>query len=214
MKVEVVENPRRRRRRLSRAQLAAGFGGRRGMGGKKRSRKRYSNPALLASLGNPRRRRRSRSSYRVRHVVSHRNPALFGFDLGAAGWVAAGALGSTLVPQIVRKFWVGLPSTGPMNYLVRAGGTLATAYVAKMVTKNNRAFGLILAGGLGLIFVDLFRDYVAPNIPGLSGLAGDNSFVKASDFNDAYLPGVSGYVTAPGMSGYAGSDFNPAIMAA
>jgi hypothetical protein len=205
--IPVVENPRRRRRhKLSAKQIAAGFGGKRARLGRGRGRRRR-NPALLASLGNPRRRRRASHRHSFRGLTSRSNPAFLGFDLEAAAWVGVGAIGSQTVPMLVKKFWDGVPTTGWGGYAVRAGATLATAYAAKMLTKNQRAFGLIMAGGLGLIFVDLFREYVAPNI-GLSGYSDGSALVETNDL----LDGMGGYVDDTSMSGFADTNFNPAIM--
>lgn len=206
--IPVVENPRRRRRRrLTAKQLAYGFGGKKY---RTRKRGRRRNPGLASLAANPRRRRRS-GGYSVAHVIRRRrrNPSggflgglgLGGFDLMSAAWVGVGAVGSTMVPGLVRKFWPALPAAGPMGYLVRAGGTFATAYAVKMVTKSPKNFQLVMAGGLGLIFVDLFRQYVAPMV-GLSGLGADNGFVMASEVRDA----LAGYVDTDALSGYVDTD--------
>jgi hypothetical protein len=129
----------------------------------------------------------------VSHVI-HRNPALFGFDLESAAWVGAGMLGSKLVPNLVRKFlFAGLPSAGPMSYLVRAGGTFVTAYAVKMVTGRSKAFPLILAGGLGAILVDVVSDYVLPQV-GLAGMGNSTGLISRADID------MSGYADVPGMS--------------
>lgn len=205
--IPVVENPRRRRRRrLTAKQLAYGFGGKKY---RNRKRGRRRNPGLASLAANPRRRRRSRG-YSVAHVVRRRrNPrggflgglGLGGFDIMSAAWVGVGAVGSTMVPGLVRRFWPALPAGGPMGYLVRAGGTFATAYAVKMVTKSPKNFQLVMAGGLGLIFVDLFRQYVAPMV-GLSGLGADNGLVMASEVRDA----LAGFVDTDSLSGYVDTD--------
>ncbi len=200
--IEVVENPRRKRRRPMTAKQRKYFG--------KRRTRRRRNP-MLATLGNPRRRRRrgraSRSRYSRRR---YRNPSIAGFDIGSAVYVGVGMIGSDLVPTLVRKVWAGLPSAGPMVYLVKAGGTFATAFAVKMVTKSPRNFNLVMAGGLGLIFVDLFRQYIAPRI-GLAGLGNDAAMVYASELEDAaaiegYVDGsasrVAGYVSSGGVGAY------------
>lgn len=224
MQIEVVENPRRRRRRYTAKQRAYGFGGKRRRRPATRRRRRR-NPMLASLAANPRRRRR-RGSYAVTHRVRRRrrNPKLFGlkgFDFGAAMYVGIGMIGSDMVPNLVRKAWSGLPSSGPMVYLVRAGGTLATAYAVKMATRSEKNFSMVMAGGLGLILVDLFRMYVAPKI-GLSGLAADSSVVYAGEVADAYnmgryidtMPlssgnGVGKYVNVKPGRGVAGYRNNP-----
>jgi len=122
-----------------------------------------------------------------------------GFDLMDAAWVGAGMLGSELVPTLVRKMWAGLPSVGIANYAVKIGGTLATAYAVKWATRSNRNFGLVMAGGIGLVMVDLFRQYVAPKI-GLAGLGYDGGAVYPNELADVY--GMDAYVDAAGVSGY------------
>lgn len=197
MNIPVVENPRRRRgrRRLTAAQKRAGFGGRSAM------RRRRRNPLMATLAGNPRRRRRG---YAVRHTVyrRRRNPGLFdfkSFDLPAAGFIAAGMLGSDLLPNLGRKFWPALPGSGIMGYAVRLAGAFGTAYVLKMVTRSNRAFSLALGGGIASILLDVFRTYAAPMI-GLSGLGADATPVYAHELRDVY--GTAGYVDNGGVSGY------------
>ena len=211
--VELVENPRRRRgrRHLTAKQRAAGFGGKGAMHNRRRHSRRR-NPGYLASLGNPRRRhyRKSRRrGFSVSHVV-HRNPGLLGFDLEAAMWVGVGALGSKALPKLVAKYWPSIPTTGIAGYAVRAGATLAVAYAAKMAFKSQKAFSLILAGGLGYIFVDLATDYLLPAV-GLAGLGNDRSMISTSDLVDAYSPGFAGYVDNTTMSGYVDTGYNPAV---
>lgn len=195
--IEVVENPRRRSRRRMTAKQRRYFGPR-------RARRRRRNP-VMASLSNPKRarRRRRRSGYSVRHVARRRrrrNPQLFGlgdFNLNTAMWVGVGMLGSDMVPNLVRMAWPGLPSGGVWKYVNRVGGTLLTAYGVKMLTGSRRNFGYIMAGGIGLVIVDLVRDYVLPQV-GLSGYVGDGGAVYSEELAD-----VAGYVNEPTpMGGY------------
>lgn len=206
MIIPVVENPRRRRsrkrRHLSAAQKAAGFGGKSAMSGRKsRRRSRRRNPAL-ASVFNPRRRRRSASS--VRRVVRRRrrNPGLLGglggFDLGAAMYVGVGALVPKYVLSFVANKFPMVPTTGPVGYLTRAAAVWVTAFGVKKVLKSQKAYGYILAGGLGMIFVDLFQDYVAPRIPGLAGLGYYTNSGGAEMVSDGRLSGVGYYSRGSG----------------
>lgn len=130
-------------------------------------------------------------------------------------FVATGAIGSTVIPGLIRRFVPQIPYTGPIAYVVRLGGTAATAFGIGLVTKDRRAPQLVWAGGLALILVDLFRQYLAPRL-GLSGLGQGGDFVLTEELEDAIGPvGVAGYVDASGgesMAGYVETDFSPAVM--
>lgn len=213
--IPVVENPARgKRRRYTAKQRRYGFGG-----GPRRSRpKRRRNPPVLAALSNPRRRSRSSRTrrYYARPYRRRRNPDLIkGFDLMSGVFVATGALGSTVIPGLIRRFVPQIPYTGPIAYVVRLGGTAATAFGIGLVTKDRRAPQLVWAGGLALIFVDLFRQYLAPRL-GLSGLGQEADFVLTEELEDAIsTEGAAGYVSVDegeGLTGYVETDFNPAIM--
>ena len=220
--IPVVENPRRRRRRrgsLSAKQLRAGFGGRARMSTRRRRGRGRRNPPILAALGNPRRKRRSvlGRNYYVAHDVRRRrrNPApTFGIDLMGGVFVAAGAIGSTVIPGLVRRVVPQIPYTGLMAYVVRLGGTAATAFVVGKLSKERRAPQLVWAGGIALILVDVFRQHLAPRL-GLSGLGQDGDFVLTEELEDAIPAGdVAGYVDAADdtMAGYVETDYDPSIM--
>ncbi len=208
--VRIVENPRRksrkRRRPLSAKQRAAGFGGkrtmsRRGRPSTKRRTKRRKNP-LMASLGNPRQRAssRRRPRYTVTGVARRRrkNPRIgpFNIDIMSAVYIGSGILSTELVPRVVKRFWPGLPTTGLPGYGVKAAAALGVGYLVGRFT-NSRNGALVTAGGLSIIFVDLFRQYALPRIPYLSGLANDGGTVSAADLKELY-----GYVDASGVEGY------------
>lgn len=207
MSIPVVENPRRRRKRktYTAKQRRYGFGG-----GRKRksTRRRRRNPVMASLAANPRRRRRS--SPKRRYYPRRRNPGFMGLGGGLvmnAAFVGIGAIGSEMVPRLVRRFlWAGLPSVGIMGYGVKLGGTIATATVVKMVTKSQQNFNLVMAGGLGLIFVDLFREYVAPRV-GLGGMGYGEGMVYAGELDD-----IAGYsnVVASGVDGYYSSGISGA----
>lgn len=211
--IPVVENPRRRskRRSYTAKQRSYGFGGR---ARRTRSRRRR-NPPILAALSNPRRRSRRRPARRsyARPYRRRRNPSIIkGFDMMSGVFVATGAIGSTVIPGLIRRFVPQIPYTGPIAYVVRLGGTAATAFGIGLVTKDRRAPQLVWAGGLALILVDVFRQYLAPRL-GLSGLGQEGDFVLTEELEDAV--GVSGYVDASGdesMAGYVETDFSPAVM--
>ena len=200
--IEIVENPRRKkrgRRRLSRKQIAAGFGGKRRKTTRRRPRRR--NPAM-AALGNPKRRRRS---YRVSHRVTRRrrNPGLgmLGIDLSAAMWVAAGMFGTQTLPGLVRRYaWAGLPSTGITGHLVKAASAVALGFGIGKLT-NRRNGSLAAAGGLAMVMVDLFKEHVAPMI-GLSGLDYGYSGNLPDIADVAGYEAMDGYVQASSGVGY------------
>lgn len=210
----VVQNPRRKTRRLSTKQLRAGFGGKRRM--KRRSSKRR-NPGL-ATLANPRKPRRSASRVAARprrRSSRRRNPAFLGgltrgFDFSAALWVGVGAFGSRALPRLVKRFWPGIPTVGMLGYATRAGGTLATAFAVKMATGSIRAFQHVMAGGLGYIVADLLIEHVGPRI-GLSGLSGGD-LVMTEELVDIYGEeaegDMGGYVDTDlsGVAGYVDTD--------
>lgn len=213
IRIPVVENPRAKKRRYSAKQRSYGFGGGRRRTTPRRARRRR-NPTLASLAANPRRRRRSTGRYYMAHTVRRRrNPNLLkGFDLMAGLWVATGAIGSTAIPGLVKRFVPQIPYTGPIAYVVRLGGTAATAFAVKFLTKDRRAPSLVWAGGLSLIFVDLFRQYLAPRL-GLSGLGQEGDFVLAEELENAVgAENMAGYVEVErGLKGYVDTDYNPAI---
>ncbi len=209
--IRIVENPRRKkRRRYTAKQRAAGFGGRRTMARRRpprRPRRRRRNP-MMASLGNPRRRNspRRRPRYTVTGVARRRrrNPRLmpFNIDLMSAVWIGGGALSTQILPGLAKRFWPGLPTSGPMGYLVQMAAAVAVGMlVGKISNRHNGS--LVTAGGLSVIFVNVIRQYVMPRISFLSGLGNDAATVSAQELRDIY--GVGAYVDTPGMAGYVDS---------
>ena len=187
MMVPIVENPRRRKKRVVRRK-------------KRRYVKRRRRNPLMATLGNPKRRRRTYRKIRRRRTYRRRNPGfnLKGFDFQAAAMVGVGMIGSDMIPMLIRKFYPALPSSGIAGYAVKLGGTFVTAHVTKMVTNSQKNFQLVMAGGIALVLVDLFRQYVAPNI-GLSGMGGYDDPVAISDLTEDFA--MNGYVDS-GVAGY------------
>jgi hypothetical protein len=207
-RVPVIENPRRRRRRsrhLSPAQIAAGFGGKRGVRHRRKAGRRR-NPALAQLALNPRRRssrhryaiprRHRRHSFRNPLGATHIGP--FQFDLVSAAWVGGGMILSKQAPSLIQKVWPGVPTTGMAGYGVRLGAVLLAGYGVKMVTKSPQRSGQLVAGGLGMVLFDLFSEYVAPKI-GLSGLSNDRLITQGE--LDNILAGTGGYVPSP-MAGF------------
>lgn len=204
MQYPVVENPRRRRRRKTRRtrrltakQLAAGFGGKRSMSGRRSTRRktyrRRSNPALatLAAV-NPRRRYRRRSNPSLRGITG-----LVNLKMAAA--VAGGYIVARSAPTLIQKVWAGVPTTGIGGNLVRVAGTLAVATVAKMATKSNAIAGGIAAGGIGYVLFQLANEYVLPRI-GLAGLS-DDGLVTTGEIDAITMGGVGAYQVRPDTIG-------------
>lgn len=206
--IEVVRNPRRKkRRRYTAKQRAAGFGGRSAKSRRapRRARPRRRNP-MLASLGNPRRRRNSprrRPRYTVTGVARRRrrNPRLgpFNINLAAAAWVGAGVLSTQILPRIGQRFWSGLPTSGVAGYAVKVASAVVAGMVVGKITNRNNGM-LVTAGGLSMVLVDLFRQYALPHVPFLSGVANDGGTMTTQELRDVY--GVGAYVDAPGMAAY------------
>ena len=114
MQIPVVENPRRRRRkRYTAKQRAYGFGGKR----KRRVTRRRRNPVMASLAANPRR-RRSSVSKRRRYYPRRRNPGFMGMGSGLimnAAMVGIGALGSEMVPRLVRRYLFVMHVTTAVN---------------------------------------------------------------------------------------------------
>lgn len=203
--IPIVENPRKRRRhRLTAAQLAAGFGGKRHMSGKRHRRRYRRNPALATlAAANPRRRRRHRR-FGVRHTVYRRNPAFLGgitnmIDLKGAAYVAGGIILAKAAPKLIQKVWSGAPQEGMMVHVERIALTLAGAYAVKTFLKSPTGAHQIAVGGLGYVLYDLANQFLLPQV-GLSGLTQDD-WVTTNDIRElsGYQPettGVSTYVPA------------------
>lgn len=185
--IEVVENPRRRRR-LSRKQIAAGFGGKR-----KRSRRRR-NPAMASytTAENPRRRRsRVRSTYR-RRSRRYRNP---GGMLGGLGsmvntnsllWMSAGAVAVKMAPRFVKMVWPGMPTTGITGKAVQAGLAFGLSMLVRQFVGRKQAQD-VLNGGLVITLVEVLNENVLPMI-GLS----DYVYLTPAEMQP--LAGMSDYI--------------------
>ena len=193
-RVQVVENPRKRRRKsrrsLSAAQIAAGFGGRGRMRGRV-SRKRRRNPLMASLAANPRRRRRS-TRWR------YRNPSLGGLNfkgiLGtvmAGAFVAGGIFAVRQAPALIAK------ATGwqPTNIWLQTGVKLAVGIGGGMLLKQfigQRNAEGFTAGAVGLAVYDLANELFLKNM-------GLGSYVETP----TYVPSLSGYEQGnpPGMFG-------------
>jgi len=200
MKIPVVENPRRRRRRgrrhLTAKQLSYGFGGKR--------HRRRRNPELATLLANPRRRRRSRRAYlanpRRRGRRRYHNPSFLStsmIDVKSALYVGGGILAAKIAPGLLVKVWAGAPTSGFGKSAVELAGGFAAATVVKMVTKSSSAANLIMAGAFGYVLYDMANQYLLPKI-GLAGLGDDSSYVTRSELQEI---GVEGYRVSPNAIG-------------
>ncbi len=195
--VEVVENPRKRRKRRSYTakQRAAGFGGkRRRSSPRQRPRRRPRRNPGLSVLANPRRRRRSRG-YTVRHTVRRRrNPALGGLfgtvDLQAVLFVTGGALGVKILPGIVRRWFPMLPAYGLGGMAVRAGTVLLLGMGAKMLTGSKQRATQVVTGGLAVLALETWDLYGAPML-GLSG----SEYASGREIQDVL--GMNGFTSTP-----------------
>lgn len=192
--VEVVENPRKRRR------------ARRRMSAKQRKYfgRRRSNPAL-SMVTNPRRsRRRSRRRSVARRRFS--NPSFLGGmpDLNSLLWMSGGAVATKMAPRLIANFWPAVPTTGIMGKLVQAGAAVALSQVVKMVA-GQKAAREVLNGGLVLTVSELISENLIPML-GLSGLSGYEYLTY-----DELQPAMAG--AAAGMAGYTYSGNSEMIMA-
>lgn len=166
-KITVVENPKRRTRRRMTAKQRKYFGPRR------RSRRRR-NP-VLASLGNPRRRRYRRRTQYVRGYRRRRNPRMnfLPVSLMDLAGLTAGAIGSKIVPGMVRTAVPQLP-TGPfVDYGIKVASGWLMAQVAGMVA-GSKVKTNVFTGALVAIAVDWWNEYGAT----MTGLG---------DYYDGYL---------------------------
>jgi len=192
--VEVVENPRKRRR--ARRRMSAKQ--------KKYFGRRRSNPTL-ATVANPRR-RRSRS--RRRSVARRRfsNPSFLGGmpDLNSLLWMSGGAVATKMAPRLIANFWPAVPTTGIMGKLVQAGAAVALSQVVKMVA-GQKAARDVLNGGLVLTVSEVISENLIPML-GLNGLSGYEYLTY-----DELQPAMNG--AAAGMAGYTYSGNSEMIMA-
>lgn len=213
--IPVVENPRRRRRRrrtFTAKQRAYGFGGGRR---RRRTTRRRRNPAL-AALVNPRRTTRRRRYYApTRRYRRRRNAGLrFGrvfrrFDMPAAGWTMAGLLGTRMLPGMIQRvpFLAMLPTMGPMGLLTKAATVALLGWgVGQFV--GNRQAQHVVNGGLGALALELWDQYIGPQI-GMGGFVSTDELYKVTG-------GVDGFVPAPPVVdglGYNGG-YDPAMLSA
>lgn len=205
--IPVVENPRkRRRRRYTAKQRAYGFGG----GRRSTRRRRRRNPGL-AALTNPRRRRRYYSRPHRRRTYRRRNPG-FGlggvfktFDLPAAGWTMGGMVATRALPGMVANWLPMLPTAGPMGLLTKAGTVAIMGMLAKKFVGARQAQHMV-NGGLALIALDVWDQYIGPKIGmGMGGFVSTDELYKVT--------GMSGFVPSPPVVDGLGAGYEPALAA-
>lgn len=201
--VSIVENPKRG---LSAKQLRAGFGGKRRMTAKKRSRSRKRrNPALATLAANPRKRKKRSYTQPRKTTRRRRNPALGGLgkmlNLNLAFSVGTGIVAAHVAPGLLRKVWPGAPSTGLAGTAVRIGSVVLIATGVRMVTKKNAFAAGIIAGGVGYELYRLADQYLLPTL----GLYGPDDIQMTVPELEAI--GVAGYQPTPDrLSGYQVTD--------
>jgi len=186
--IEVVENPRgrRRKRRRMSAKQRLYFG------------RRRSNPTL-ATLTNPRRRRRRSRSRRIYSRRRYSNPAglgnLFGgaLDFNSLLWMSGGAIATKAAPRLIANFWPAIPTTGITGKLVQAGAAVALSQVVKMFA-GAKAGRDVLNGGLVYTVTEFLNETVLPMIPGLSGY----EYLTYSELE----PALNNAGGGAGMAGY------------
>jgi len=195
--VEVVENPRRkRRRRYTAKQRSYGFGGKRRA---RRTRpRRRRNPGLSVLAGNPKRRtrrvRRARRTVRG-YVVPRRrrrNPALGGLfgtiDFQAVLFVTGGALGVKVLPGMVQRWFPMLPTAGMMGMAVRAGTVLLLGVGTKMLTNSKQRATQVVTGGLAVLALEAWDTWAAP-------MLGLGEYTSGEEIRDVL--GVNGFTPTP-----------------
>lgn len=174
--VPIIENPTKRRRRTRRS--------------KPKKRRARRNPDLATLATNPRRkrryyrrapRRRTRRYYRRRS-----NPLKLGgffrsIDLPTAAGVTGGLLTARLAPGLIQKAWRGVPTVGPLSYVVRIGSTLVVAYVVRKVSRSAATANAIVVGGVAYVLMDLANRYLLPKLAPALGLSGVGTYVSYRD---------------------------------
>jgi hypothetical protein len=193
-------NSRRRRRRKAR----------RARSSRKRTRRVRRNPFAVARRRRRRGHRRAHARRRGRRRV-HRNPR--GFKLpgighipvmqigaGAAGYIFTAWGGPQLFSMLPAE-WSADPKTKPMIQLAAkaAVGLVVVPMLAKAIFPRKGLAGPLALGAGIAIAVDLFKQYIAPSIPGFS--MGDYETQTISAYETARLTGDA---DAFGNSAYSG----------
>ena len=196
--IQIVENPRRRKSRkgYTRKQLAAGFGGKRKM---TRRRKTRRNPTLATLAGNPRR-RYTRRATPARRRRARSNPGMLAgiprlFNLKMAASVGVGITTAHLAPNLITKVWAAAPTAGLPGTAIRIGAVLLVGTASKMLMKDNTIAVGIVAGGIGYEIYKFLAENVVPKIGFLNGY----QYIGQSEL-DQY--GINGYRDDPARRQY------------
>lgn len=176
---EIVENPRRKRRKTKKR-------------AKRRVTKRRRRNPSIAKLNNPRRRYRPRKkTYRRRR----RNPR--GINIGTAVQVAiGGGLGVGIAyatPWALQKVWPGAPRTGWPLHLIKAGGVVVSSFVVDRFLKQRAMAASMLAGGLGVVAFGLVKDYLLPADVKMA-LSGAEDAVTYRELEAMGISGTGAYI--------------------
>lgn len=150
----MVINPRRKRRSKA-----------------KPARKRRRRARALHNPTHRRRRRstRARVARRGRRRV-HRNPRglnLAGIDFGAAAMTAGGFIGADIGAGFIAKMLPANWQTGAPRLALKAAVGIGVPLVARRFI-GARVSNLLAAGAAVSVLVDVYKLWIAPNIPGLS----------------------------------------------
>ena len=128
--------------------------------GVRRRRHAHRNPGRRM---NARRRRNSAVVIRrinARRYSRRRNPSLGGLTSGIMGkvvGVAAGAVGSRYLPQLV----LGGNNVGVIGYVGNLVSAVALGYVGKMLTKSADFGSSVMAGGIASTLLRIMSDYTS-----------------------------------------------------
>lgn len=149
---------------------------------RKRSTKKRARRSASASAAPKRRSGRRRP---------RRNPALSlprvnvaGFDVMKIGLGVVGGLGTVIGVNAVSRFMPPAMQTGVGRLFTKAGVILAGAMVLPSIVGREATRDLVVGAGTVVAF-DAAREFLAPHVPGLSGLM-ESPYMLSSE--------ISGYV--------------------
>jgi hypothetical protein len=184
-------NPRRRRRKKATTVRRK----------RRRVRRvRRHNPTLFRKRRTHRRRRHNPVHSRRRRHHVRRNPKLLGIDIKQIALFAGGAV---VTEVLADKLAAMLPASWKTDAnLVRIGTKAAVGVGLPMVLKmtklvpSNLANAIAIGGGV-VTLLDVFKTYIAPNVPGL------HAYEQLSEYRTLPLAtGMAGMDEAYGDSAY------------
>ena len=172
------------------------------------------NELFIVNPGKPRRKRARRKAHasmtrnpapkkrrRAKRARSHftRNPGMpriAGLDLGAIGYGVAGAIGTELGGAAVAKFLPANMQSTPVKLATKAALVVIGSMLVRRFVGSQAAKALALGGGIA-VGVEAAREWILPNIPGLSDMMADY-LVPGDASISGYLPeGLSGVGSHP-----------------